>query len=275
MRPVSPRLAVTALALAACATPAMGPEAHAAANETRVPGRLPIERFIQAPPRSGAGISSLPVLDPTAIGARTNGRIFATAPGRGGYGCSGTALNTPSRSVVLTAGHCIVQNRDWGARFSFVPAYDHGRRPFGTFHARSFRVSEQWRLNENSSYDLGALIVSPNARGRLTDVVGARGYLTGASRFSRLEIFGYPAGVLFGQELRACAGRGQGKDPFSDPGPPAVPTRCDMAGGASGGGWLVDGQYLNGVTSYGYSRGTRLFSPYFGAAAAAFLHKLP
>ncbi len=219
--------------------------------------------------------SSLPVPDSIGIGTRTNGRIFASIPGQGGYACSGTALNTPSHSVVLTAGHCIVEDGVWGTRFQFIPAFDHGRRPFGVFQATSVRVMDQWRLHENSDYDIAALIVKPNARGRLTDVVGGRDYVTGRSRFSKFQIFGYPAGALAGQELRTCAGVGQGRDPLSDPGTPTVPGRCDMAAGSSGGGWLVNGQYLNGVTSYSYGRGRYLFSPYFGVAAAAFLASLP
>ena len=229
-----------------------------------------------APQASGsARLSSLPVADSAAVGTRTNGRIFATVPGRGTSFCSGTALNTPSRSVVLTAAHCILDRGVRATRLAFVPAYDHGRRPFGTFLATSTRVMERWRLTESTGYDLGALIVAPNARGRLIDVVGARGWVTGRSRLSRFQIFGYPAASLFGQELRTCAGAGLGSDPHSDPGPPTVPSLCDMAAGASGGGWLLDGQYLNGVTSYGYPHGRRLFSPYFGLAAAAFLRSLP
>jgi hypothetical protein len=253
-----------ALSLATLAAPASG--------SLSVPGRAPAERF--AP---GAHLSSLPVPDAAAIGARTNGRVFAAAPGRGAYTCSGTALNTPSRSVVITAGHCILDGGVRATELRFVPAYRHGARPFGTFRARSARVMEGWRLHENTNYDLGALIVRPNALGRLTDVVGARGWATGRSRLAAFEIFGYPAGALGGRELRTCAGVGLGSDPHAVvPGPPPVPGRCDMAAGASGGGWLVDGQYLNGVTSYSYTGAPRrLFSPYFGVAVAAFLRSLP
>ena len=134
----------------------------------------------------------------------------------------------------------------------------------------------QWRLTGSTAYDLGALIVAPNPRGRLTDVVGARDWVIGRSRLSRFQIFGYPAASLLGQELRSCPGVGLGSDPHSDPGPPAIPSRCDMAAGASGGGWLLDGRYLNGITSYSYQGNPRrLFSPYFGVAAAAFLSSLP
>jgi hypothetical protein len=49
-----------------------------------------------------------------------------------------------------------------------------------------------------------------------------------------------------------------------------------MAGGSSGGAWIVGGQYIDGVTSYGYTgNANRVYSPYFGAAIGDFLAKLP
>ena len=48
-----------------------------------------------------------------------------------------------------------------------------------------------------------------------------------------------------------------------------------MAGGSSGGAWLLGGA-IDGVTSYGYpAQPERLYSPYFGAAVARFLRGLP
>lgn len=241
----------------------------------RVPGRPPLPRFRQAP---NATASSLRVADALADGTRTNGKILALAPGRGTYSCSGTALNTPSRSIVLTAGHCAVEHQRAGHRIVFVPAYDHGRRPFGTFEVRAVYVMPQWRRSENPDFDLAALRVRPNRFGYLTDVVGARGFASSKSRFSAFQIFGYPAAALRGEELRSCRAHGLGSDPFTNGfgGPPTMPASCDMAAGASGGAWLFGGQYVSGVTSYSYAgRPTRLHSPYFGPAIGAFLRHLP
>jgi len=85
--------------------------------------------------------------------------------------------------------------------------------------------------------------------------------------------------ALGGEELRSCVAVGLGSDRLTDPfgGPPTVPARCDMAGGSSGGAWLLDGsELLDGVTSYGYTADhTHLYSPYFGPQVDAFLHQLP
>jgi len=159
-----------------------------------------------------------------------------------------------------------------------VPAYDHGKRPFGTFKVKSVYVMPQWRHGENPDFDLAALRVEPAPLGRLTDVVGGRGYATSKSRLFRFQIFGYPAAALRGEELRSCRAHGLGADPLTNPfaGPPTLPASCDMAAGASGGGWLYEGKYVNGVTSYSYAgRPTKLHSPYFGPEVASFLRQLP
>ena len=201
-------LLATAVFVALAAAPAAAPAAP-----YRVPSRDPV-------PRNGidsvAGASSLRVADASEEGERTNGRIFGVDPREGPYSCSGTALNTPSHSIVLTAGHCVVDNGSWGRELVFIPAYNHGERPFGTFAAKAVFVTPQWRRWENSDFDVAALLVEPNEFGALTDVVGGRGYETGRSRFTPFQIFGYPAGALGGEELRDCETHGLGGDPLSN-----------------------------------------------------------
>lgn len=240
----------------------------------RVPGRAP--RALLG--GSGARASSTRVLNVGEVGTRTNGKIFGVDPASGAYSCSGTALNTPSRSIVLTAGHCVIEHHSEGRDISFVPAYDHGQRPFGRFVAEAVYVMPQWRRGENPDFDVAALKVEPNRLGLLTDVVGARGYVTSRSRTSAFQIFGYPAARAAGEELRSCRAHGLGVDGLTDRfvGPPTMPASCDMAAGSSGGAWLFDGEYVSGVTSYSYEgRPTQLFSPYFGAEVGSFLSQLP
>lgn len=247
----------------------------AAGPSLRVLGRPPARRFRRAPL---AGASSIRVLNSSDAGTRTNGKILGVDPREGPYSCSGTALNTPSRSIVLTAGHCVIEKGSEGRRIAFVPAYDHGVRPFGTFEAKSVYVMPQWRRSENPDFDLAALRVRPSRLGALTDVVGGRGFATSKSRLATFEIFGYPAAHAGGEELRSCRAQGLGLDRLTNVfgGPPTMPASCDMAAGASGGAWIFDGQFVSGVTSYGYQgRPTQLFSPYFGPQVGSFLRQLP
>jgi V8-like Glu-specific endopeptidase len=246
-----------------------------AGGSLRVPGRPPAPRFRVFPT---AGASSIRVRNPTDPGTRTNGKILAVDPHFGAYSCSGTAINTPSHSIVLTAGHCVTEDGDEAKRMFFVPAYDHGERPFGTFEVKSVYVMPQWRRKGNPGFDVAALRVEPNRLGALTDVVGARGYATSKSRLSAFQIFGYPAAWAGGEELRSCRAHGLGGDRLTNrfDGPPTMPVSCNMAAGASGGGWVFNGEYVSGVTSYGYQgRPTQLFSPYFGPEIAGFLRQLP
>ena len=225
-----------------------------------------------------ARASSLRVADASTPEDRTFGRIFGIDPRFGPYSCSGTSLATPSGSIVLTAGHCVVEDHRWGRHLVFVPAFDHGARPFGTFAAEALYTTPQWRHGQNPDFDVAALRVSPNATGTLSETVGAREYETGRSRYSPFQVFGYPAAALEGQELRSCSSGGLGSDPetFGLAGPPTVPVVCDMAPGSSGGAWIADGGFIDGVTSYSYvHRFGRLYSPYFGAAVGSFLAHLP
>ena len=282
-----PALAALALLPSAASAAASPPPVHvlrsgsgASSGPLRVPGRAPAPRFRRAVAAGpgAAGESSLRVLDAAEVGARTNGKILGDDPASGRYSCSGTALNTPSRSIVLTAGHCVIEHHSEGREISFVPAYDHGRRPFGTFVAEAVYVMPPWRRGENPDYDVAAFRVRPNKLGRLTDVVGGRGYATSRSRTSAFQIFGYPAARAGGEEMRSCRAHGLGLDRFTYrfTGPPTMPASCDMAAGASGGAWLFDGEFVSGVTSYSYQgRPTQLFSPYFGPEVGAFLAKLP
>ncbi len=89
--------------------------------------------FVLAVP--AAASASLPVGEPSSAEARVNGRVFGADPVNGPFSCSGISLATPSGSIVLTAGHCVYEAGRWARDLSFVPGYDHGRRPFGTFRA--------------------------------------------------------------------------------------------------------------------------------------------
>lgn len=280
------RVAGVAMALALAAASAAPPAAPAAPPPRMLELKTsvrPGDGSLRVPPQPArtalrAGASSVRVADVTAEGTRTNGKIVATDPRKGPYTCSGTALNTPSRSIVLTAGHCVTEGGSVGRRISFVPAYDHGSRPFGSFVVEAVYVMPQWRRSGNPGFDVAALRVRPNRLGRLVDVVGGRGFATSRSRLAAFQIFGYPAARAGGEELRSCRAHGLGTDRLTNrfAGPPAMPASCDMAAGASGGGWLFDGQYVSGVTSYSYQgRATQLFSPYFGPEVGSFLRQLP
>ncbi len=85
-----------------------------------------------------AAASFLTIATPTAPPNSVNGRIFIRIGNRRGY-CSGTAIDSPTRQLVLTAGHCVNSGAEnhgnlwYRDLLEFVPAYTAGRRPFGAF----------------------------------------------------------------------------------------------------------------------------------------------
>jgi hypothetical protein len=258
------------------------------------PSRMRQARPLEAPKPEGGGLAraseALPadagadsdfaaVPDPTAPGFRQNGAIFIVLPGGGGFGrCSGTSVDAPNLSVVFTAGHCVNEggpghwfNRDW----VFVPGYHDGQRPFGVFVARWLGATAPWIAGGSENADVGAAVVSRNEHGqRLGAAVGGDGIAWGLPPGQVFDVHGYPAAPPFdGASQRLCAGTpflGHDVASFLMPGPLNLALTCEVTGGASGGGWTIHGDVLNGVTDYGYGDDrTTDFGSYFGGAVHA------
>jgi hypothetical protein len=233
-------------------------------------------RVSEAQASSGA---NLPVPEPSSTTNRTNGLILGVDPRFGLYGCSGTSLATPSGLMVLTAGHCVFEEGTYAKRIVFIPAYNHKERPFGTFKVEAVYTPPPWTRSENSDFDVAVMEVIPTSLGTLTTAVGAKGWTSSRSRFSELQIFGYPGAAFHSEEMRTCVTQGSGSDKLVNYlyGPPTLSADCNMASGSSGGGWLVDGgTLLDGVTSYHYPPNhVTHYSPYFGPQIDNFLRSLP
>ena len=206
----------------------------------------------------------------TAFPNSTNGKVFFHNPNNGfDYVCSATSLTSDNHSLAWTAGHCVV---DPGAGFFtnwlFVPAFRDGSKPLGQWPALEYWVYDNWSKSGDYSYDMAAVVVAPNGAGdRLTDVTGGRGFAWNLNRDQEYEAIGYPAVSPFnGNRMMAClspfAGRGLN-------GENTIGIRCDMTPGSSGGGWIVDDEYVNSNTSYGYVElpGV-LYGPYLNDDAA-------
>jgi V8-like Glu-specific endopeptidase len=235
----------------------------AAGEPTMVPSQ-----GITGPTRRSSLIS-----DPTGLPYRLHGKIFFQARDFNGvwddYVCSGTVVNSPSKRVVFTAGHCVFESF-WSRRLVFVPGYHDGVEPYGEFAARRITAPARWVKYEWSrptyalSYDVGAVVLK-GATPVQTAVGGARGIAFNVGRSHEYTSFGYPAGFPFdGLSLVTCSGTFGGRDPGTfSPSPGWIP--CDMTGGSSGGGWIFDNEFLNSVNSYAYGNSpTRMYGPYFG-----------
>jgi V8-like Glu-specific endopeptidase len=230
-----------------------------------------------SPPTPLPGESIVPtetIADPTVPGVSQNGVVFVV----GRFGtlgrCSGTSVNAPNSSLVITAGHCVHEGRHWmGTKWVFVPGYHHGERPFGTFVAKWLGSTPQWIRSENSNYDVGAAVVSRNERGqRLADAVGADDIAWNLPLNQAFDVYGYPVAEPFdGATLQHCAQTPyEGHAFFSllTSGPLDLAVHCEISAGASGGGWIISGDVLNGVTAEGYPGDDTNYGPYFGKEVA-------
>lgn len=226
--------------------------------------------------RLTAGASFAQIAEPSVPPNSFNGRLFLRQGKKRGY-CSATAIDTPSRRLVLTAGHCLNSGPQgprgrsvWSSFLQFVPAYSGEVAPFGAFVAYRKQVSAlpQWVKLGNPSFDVGALVVNPNAAGEnVADAVGGGAVIaTDISRRQEFHTFGYPGRIRW---LQGCDSPYVGDDSLTYrlPGPPTIAIRCHWTPGASGGGWLIEdesGTLINGLTSYGKQGDRRhTFSPYF------------
>jgi len=226
----------------------------------------------------GAGIAALAsfanVSEPTVAPFAVNGRLFVRQGKSEGF-CSATAIDSASRRLVLTAGHCVNSGPQapngrstWSNLLEFVPAYSGGTAPFGAFiaHRDSVFAPKQWVKFGNPNFDMGAILTAPNAEGvNVADAVGGGARIaTDLSRKQDFQTFGYPGSSRW---MQSCESSYVGDDiiTYRIPGPPTIAIGCHWVPGASGGGWLIEGgATIDGLTSYGKPGDSHhTFGPYF------------
>lgn len=191
-------------------------------------------------------------LDPTAFPERVQGKVFFSI-GSNRYQCSGTLVNSRNGNIVYTAGHCVwdVETQGWVTKWVFIPGYSNGTSPFKTYAATSLSTPSGYSGEGNFSYDIGMATVDGNPE---ADLGGARQIafnLNPANR--RYTLYGYPAAPdppYDGETLVGCRSSAGARDGTAPQTIGVLP--CNMRQGASGGGWITGGNYLNSVTSYTY-----------------------
>ncbi|MFG1702162.1 trypsin-like serine peptidase [Nonomuraea sp. M3C6] len=204
--------------------------------------------------------------------AKTTGRIFFTTQGRNAS-CSGTAVTSANKSVVLTAGHCVKLSGAFHTNWVFVPGYTNGNRPLGTWAATKLLTTQQWNASEDINFDVAAAVVAPLQGRTLVDAVGGQGVAFNQARRQQMYAFGYPAAAPYdGSKLIYCSGRTFDDFLMSDD----QGLTCNMTGGSSGGPWMLNFNESTGlgtqnsVNSFKYNFAPNwMFGPYFGNEAQA------
>jgi V8-like Glu-specific endopeptidase len=277
-------LSAAGASVAGATVPSISFHEHAAeARHFWTPERMRAARPVEGtPPAAASGLdpeltsTSETIDDPTSPEYRVNGAIFISEGAGIGFGrCSGTSVVSPNKSVVITAGHCVYDEGIWSDRkWVFVPGYHHGERPFGTFTAHWLGTTPAWHGHENENFDVGAAVVGRNEKGQtLAAAVGAYRLKTGLSPNQTFDVYGFPVEKPFnGGTLQVCreaSFEGHDFGSLFEPGPLNLAISCDDSAGGSGGAWVVQGNVVNSVTTYGYSSDPFTnFGPYFGKDVA-------
>lgn len=245
-------------------------------TSARMEGAEPLEALgrsgVAPAPGPIASASFAGVADVTAPPFEMAGRVFVRIGKFDGF-CSGTAVNSESRRLVLTAGHCLYgllpghRFPTLARLFAFVPGYANGNAPFGVFAGRKAFMPKAWLRRGNENFDMGVVLTEPNEAGlNVADAVGGGlPIVFDQARDREYRVLGYPGHLQ--QQMQECDAGFSGNDRNTFPlgGPPSFSVGCFMGEGASGGPWLVEGgSEIGGITTYGYRRDfSRTFGPYF------------
>ncbi len=245
---------------------------------TRMRRARPLDEIGRGPAGPGSELASASfasVPDTSQPPFTAVGRVFVKVGRFLGF-CSGTAINSEGRRLVLTAGHCLYsilpghRVPTFARKFEFVPDYTNGEAPFGEFVGRKVYLPPPWLRSINENFDMAAVITEPNAAGlNVADAVGGGlPIATDRARDQEYQVLGYPGGPER-KSMQECDARFSGDDRLTYPlgGPPSLGVACFMGEGASGGPWLIEGgTEVGGITTYGHIKNfTHTFGPYFSS----------
>ena len=225
---------------------------------------------------------------------RGSGKVWFTLDGAD-YICSGSVVKEAkaAQSIVLTAGHCVVENDGtFATNLVFIPAFDSkptytcSSTTYGCWVADALYADKAFATaggftDTAVQHDWGFAVVSGggfSGSAQLDGTVGG-GYPIQYNRDvtgQTLSAFGYPAARKYkGSDLVYCRGV-VGTDPGTGGETWSMP--CGMTGGSSGGPWVettdtASYSYattrLSSLNSYGYSGVSNMYGPKFNDSTAA------
>jgi hypothetical protein len=157
-------------------------------------------------------------------GMKAIGRIFSVRPDGQPRSCTGTLIDSPNRSLVWTAGHCVHTGRGGAFHTNFVfapgfqPQLTGNPAPFGIWPAATWAAAGSWVAKgipletdrkgwKTAQYDMAGLVLGRDPAGRTAgDAVGGTHNIRFRVRKSRaVRMIGYPvAPPYLGENLMQC-----------------------------------------------------------------------
>jgi V8-like Glu-specific endopeptidase len=191
---------------------------------------------------------SCPSVNPDAPSAAV-GRLFSNEG-------SCTASVISGNNVIVTAAHCCYNraSNNWIGGWSFVPAYDNGSAPFGTFDWSVATVLTSWVNNGDIPSDVCLINLQNDSAGHgVAYYTGWLGRAWDWGSDQELHALGYPGNLGNAQTLELCTAETFSPD-GSCGGDGVLNMGCSMTFGSSGGPWVMSyrgGDWVN-ATVHGY-----------------------
>jgi V8-like Glu-specific endopeptidase len=220
--------------------------------------------------KAGGAVTPLAASSVTSW-SNTNGKLFFNGYGAGNAYCSASALNTDTKRVIITAGHCVYDDGAWKQNPVFVPNYDNrfsDPDPVGIWSVYTMRTFNAWINDGDLTHDVGmaTLYNGGDYSQRIVDAVGGHGLTWNGSYSFDVSIFGYPSNKTNPNgryTMWACWGttfQSGNRDSING---------CAFGPGASGGPWLYNYSNTTGlgsvrsVTSTWNQTNGQNWAPYF------------
>lgn len=204
----------------------------------------------------------------------TVGRLFFRTPS-GDASCSAAVVNSASKNLILTAGHCAHQGgagKSYYGNFLFAPGWHNGPSAHGYWSGTGVAASAEWTQSKKWDHDYAFVRLAANGNGqRIANVVGGHAIATSAGHVhASTHIWGYPARAPYsGNTAYRCETPTVRINSYA----PDAKAPCDFTDGASGGPWVKDA--LASGVGYIWAVTSRCDSGSSGTAPCSALYATP
>ncbi|AXI81265.1 hypothetical protein C7M71_007845 [Peterkaempfera bronchialis] len=106
-----------------------------------------------------------------------------------GHFCTASVVDSPGRSLIVTAAHCLDDSTD---DVTFVPGYRDGKAPYGVWRLTASFVDKRWSDNSDEDLDVAFAIVAPQGGKRIGDVVSGNKLGLNPGNGRKVRLTGYP-----------------------------------------------------------------------------------
>lgn len=197
---------------------------------------IPIIDIHGAPSSNQTKFATVPVPEPYSSSPyKAVGRLFFSI-GTGTASCTACAIGG---NVVLTAGHCVHNgNNAFYTNFVFVPQYNNGNQPLGTWISQKQWTTAEWATGNGRAYAKDVGVIKVNSRlGRTVEQVIGHKYqpIFNQPRIFPAVTLGYPGNIDNSKKMIMSDGVSSEGHSFYVPKTLKMPST--MTFGASGGSW--------------------------------------